>query len=101
MSSGVTARGRLAFHFRLQSKSDPVEPDGDVVLLHLEHLRELLDRQALDVTKQEQACVVAVQDGKGTSQPFLQQKGGLDGGARREIVVRRLCTKVPPARSLA
>ncbi len=44
---------RLAFNFRLQPDSDPMQPDCHVVLLDLEHLRQLFDRQPLHVTEQE------------------------------------------------
>src|SRR5688572_5146592 len=64
----------LPLHLRLQPVPDPVEPDGHVVLLHLEQPGQIFDRQPLDVTQQEQACVLAVQGGEAASKPLLQQK---------------------------
>ena len=54
---------------------DPVEPDGRVVFLDVEHPRQFLERQPLDVTQQEQACVLAVQGGNGAPKPLFQQNG--------------------------
>ena len=74
-----------------------MEPDGHVVLLDLEHPGQLFDRQPLDVTQQEQGCVLAVEGGDGAPKPLLQQQRGLDGGVRRPIVVDRLRVKLPAA----
>ena len=77
----------LSLHFCLQPVPDPVEPDGYVVLLELEHPGQLFVRQPLDVTQQEQRGVVAIEGGDGAAELFLQQRRGLDGGMRRPIVV--------------
>src|SRR5687768_13240284 len=55
----------LAFHLSLQPVPDPVEPDSHVVLLDLEQPGQFFVRQPLDVTQQEQAGVLAVQDSYG------------------------------------
>ena len=74
-----------------------MEPDSHVVPLDLKQARELFDRQPLDVTQQEQACVLAVQDAEGTPKPLLQQARRLDGGVRRLMVVNRFRTKLTAA----
>src|SRR5688572_30840377 len=90
----------LALHLGLQPVPDPVEPDGHVVLLQLEHPGQLFDRQPLDVTQQKQAGILAVQGGDAAPKPLLQQKRGLDGGVRRLIVVNRLRMKFPAAQQV-
>src|SRR5262249_43063458 len=68
-----------------------------VVLLDLEHRRQLFERQPLDVTQQEQGGVLAIQGGNGASKPLLQEKRRLDKGVRRLIVVDRFPAKLAAA----
>jgi len=60
----------------LQPVPDPVEPDGYVVLLQLEHPGQLVDRQPLDVSQQEQGSVLAFEGGDGAPEPLFQQRRG-------------------------
>src|SRR5947207_5289301 len=43
LRGALPRRGALAFHFGLQPNTDPMQPDGHVVLLHLEHSSQLFD----------------------------------------------------------
>ena len=45
-SCSLSATALLALHFGLQPEPDPVEPDGHVVLLELEHPGQLFDSTA-------------------------------------------------------
>ena len=65
------ATSRLAFHFRLQPEPNPVQPDGDVVLLELEQTGQLFDSTA------------PRRDGAGT---------GLRRRSRRVATARRSCS---------
>ena len=47
------ARDALPFQFSLEAAANSMEPDGHVVFLDLEHPRELVNRQALDMAQQE------------------------------------------------
>jgi hypothetical protein len=84
-------------HLNLQSVADPMEADAHVVLLYLEYSSQFFDRQPLDVTQQEQACVITVQSRDGAPKLLLQQHTGLDGDLRRPFVVAGLRVKLPAA----
>ena len=77
-----------------------MQPDGDVVLLELEHVGQLLIRQPLDVTQQEQGRVVAVEGRDGAPELLFQQQRRLDGGMRRRVVVGRLGADRPAAQEV-
>ena len=57
-------------------------------------------RQPLDVTQQEQGCVIALEGGDGAPEPLLQQRRGLDGGMRRPVVIDRLGMNRPAAQQV-
>src|SRR5262245_30761043 len=99
-SSAIPISFVLSLHLSLQSQPDSVEPDGYVVLLELELLGQLLVRQPLDVTQQEQGRVLANEGRDGAPELFFQQQCRLDGGMRRPIVVGRLGVDRPAAQEV-
>ena len=78
-----------------------MEPDGHVVLLELEQVRELLIRQPLDIPQQEQRGVFSLQGSDRAPQLLFQQQRRLDGRVRRPIVVARFRVHCPPAQLYA
>ena len=86
----ATITSGLAFHFFLQPEPDPVQPDGNVVLLDLKSRCQFFDRQPFHVTQQEETRVVGVEGGDGAPELLFEQHGPVDRGMRGAIVVGRL-----------
>ena len=80
---------------------DPVEPDGHVVLLDLEHHGQFFDRQPFHVTEQEEARILGVHGGDRAPEPLFQQRRGLRGGGVRRETASEIALGYDPALALA
>src|SRR5215831_5305114 len=79
-SSVIADLLRLTLHFRLQPQPDSMETDGNVVLLELELVRQLLIREPLDVAQEEQGRVFPVEGRNGAAELLFQQQRRFHGG---------------------